>query len=59
MQDIIPGLAPDPKTVVPLLSLGISERLSRPILDHMLLGTLQACNTMLSRNLLDEVFDNS
>lgn len=43
MQDIIPGLAPDPKIVLPLVSLGIAERLRRPILDHMLLGTLQAC----------------
>lgn len=42
MQDIIPGLAPDPKTVLPLVSLGIAERLRRPILDHMLLGTRQA-----------------
>ena len=47
MQDIIPGLAPEPNTVFPLFSLGISDRLSRPILDHMLLGTLQACNSEL------------
>lgn len=50
MQDIIPGLAPDPKTVFPLFSLGISERFSRPTFDHMLLGTLQIYNTKLSLN---------
>lgn len=43
MQDMIPGLAPDPNMVLPFASLGITERLRRPILDHMLLGTLQAC----------------
>lgn len=43
MQDMIPGLAPDPKMVLPFLSFGISERLRRPIFDHMLLGTLQTC----------------
>lgn len=56
MQDIIPGLAPDPKTVLPLLSLGISDRLSRPIFDHMLLGTLQACNIMLTFSYMNKVF---
>lgn len=42
MQDMIPGSAPEPKTLL-LLSLGIVERLRRPNLDHMLLATLQAC----------------
>lgn len=45
MQDKIPGLAPEPKMRFPLPSLGMTERLSRPILDHILLGTLHACIT--------------
>ena len=39
MQDMSPGVAPD--LLFPL-SLGMNERLRRPILDHMLLKTLQA-----------------
>lgn len=48
MQDMIPGLAPDPKTVLPFVSLGMDERLRRPIFDHILLGTLQACKSKLN-----------
>lgn len=44
MQDMTPGLAPDPKMLPPFPSLGITDRLRRPILDHMLLGTRQNCN---------------
>lgn len=43
IQEIIPRLAPAPKMVLPFVSLGIVDRLRRPILDHMLLGTLHAC----------------
>lgn len=43
MQDMIPGLAPDPYIAFPFVSLGIIDRLRRPILDHILLGTPQAC----------------
>lgn len=46
MQDKTPGVAPDPKLVFPL-SLGMKERLRRPILDHMLLKTLQACTVII------------
>lgn len=42
MQDMSPGVAPYPELKFPL-SLGMEERLRRPILDHMLLKTLQAC----------------
>jgi len=42
MHDMIPGSAPEPKTLL-LPSLGIVDRLRRPSLDHMLLATLQAC----------------
>ena len=42
MQDMIPGLAPEPKMAFPFVSLGITERFRRPILDHVLLGTRQA-----------------
>lgn len=42
MHDIIPALAPEPNITFPFVSLGITERLRRPILDHMLLGTRQA-----------------
>ncbi len=45
MQDMIPGLAPEPNMLLLFASLGITERLRRPILDHMLLGTLQVCNS--------------
>lgn len=44
MQDMTPGLAPDPKMPPPFPSLGITDRLRRPILDHMQLGTRQNCN---------------
>lgn len=44
MQDMSPGLAPDPKMLPPFPSLGITDLLRRPILDHMLLGTRQNCN---------------
>jgi len=43
MHDMIPGSAPEPKTLLLLPSLGIVDRLRRPSLDHMLLATLQAC----------------
>lgn len=43
MQDMIPRLAPEPKMVLPFVSLGITDRLRRPIFDHIALGTLQAC----------------
>jgi hypothetical protein len=52
MQDMIPGLAPDPNMVLPFASLGITERLRRPILDHMLLGTLQACAIQICEHFL-------
>lgn len=44
MQDMTPGLAPDPKMLPPFPSLGITDRLRRPILDHVLLGTRQNCD---------------
>lgn len=53
MQDMIPELAPEPKMVLPFVSLGISERLRRPILDHMLLGTLQTYIMRKQMNLID------
>lgn len=40
MQDM------SPKLVFPL-SLGMNERLRRPILDHMLLNTLQVCTVVI------------
>jgi hypothetical protein len=59
MQDMIPGLAPEPKMAFPFVSLGITERLRRPILDHVLLGTRQAYineNTDLTRTLPHIIF---
>lgn len=46
IQDMIPGLAPEPKMLLPFVSLGMAERLRRPTFDHMLLGTLHACMIM-------------
>lgn len=55
MHDKIPGLAPDPKMVLPFESLGITDRLRRPIFDHILLGILQTCKIKAYKHFRQEL----